>query len=219
MRPVCKGEIPYKEIRQYGDAEPYLEERIGAYCSYCEMPIKHVPEVEHIESRSKGGALTEWDNLLLACKYCNTRKSNLVAKGEKENYLWSDEDDTFHPYSYSNGIAQINEEYLKSTDSDYAEHARKLFELVKLGNVPNERNKDRRFFWRNEAYNDAVDSKEGWIKVRETKQKSVFLKNMIIAAKNSGFFSTWMEVFKDDEEVKRALIDEFNGTRKEIFEE
>lgn len=49
MRPVNKGESPYQEIDDYSEALPYLEKQLGAYCSYCEFPIKHVPEVEHTE--------------------------------------------------------------------------------------------------------------------------------------------------------------------------
>lgn len=74
MRPINKGESPYKKINEYKDALPYLERRIGMYCSYCEFPIPHVPEVEHVVSKSKGGDLTDWNNLNLGCKYCNTRK-------------------------------------------------------------------------------------------------------------------------------------------------
>ena len=47
MRAIDKGGSPYKEIDEYQDAIPYLEKKIGLYCSYCEMSIKHVPEVEH----------------------------------------------------------------------------------------------------------------------------------------------------------------------------
>lgn len=46
MRAIDKGGSPYKEIDEYQDAIPYLEKKIGLYCSYCEMSIKHVPEVE-----------------------------------------------------------------------------------------------------------------------------------------------------------------------------
>ena len=74
MRPINKGESPYKKINEYKDALPYLERRIGMYCSYCEFSIPHVPEVEHVVSKSKGGDLTDWNNLNLGCKYCNTRK-------------------------------------------------------------------------------------------------------------------------------------------------
>lgn len=42
MRAIDKGGSPYKEIDEYQDAIPYLEKKIGLYCSYCEMSIKHV---------------------------------------------------------------------------------------------------------------------------------------------------------------------------------
>ena len=70
MRAIDKGGSPYKEIDEYQDAIPYLEKKIGLYCSYCEMSIKHVPEVEHKISRKNGGDWTAWSNLLLGCKYC-----------------------------------------------------------------------------------------------------------------------------------------------------
>ena len=36
MRPVDKGKAPDAEFEKYQDAEPYLEERLGPYCSFCE---------------------------------------------------------------------------------------------------------------------------------------------------------------------------------------
>ena len=60
MRAVNKGESPYESIKEYQDAIPFQENRIGLYCSYCEMSIKHVPEVEHKVSKSLGGELTAW---------------------------------------------------------------------------------------------------------------------------------------------------------------
>ena len=80
MRPVNKGDSPYQKIKSYGDALPYLEKRLGIYCSFCEMRINHVPEVEHVASKTRGGDLTAWNNLLLGCKYCNSRKSNKTYK-------------------------------------------------------------------------------------------------------------------------------------------
>jgi len=35
MRPVNKGLSPYESIGEYSEALPYLEDRIGIYCSYC----------------------------------------------------------------------------------------------------------------------------------------------------------------------------------------
>lgn len=98
MRPVDKGKAPDKIFKKYQDAELHLEERIGAYCSFCEFHIQHVPEVEHREAKSSGGEVLEWENLLLSCKYCNTRKGKIVKVGEKGQYIWPDEDDTFHVF-------------------------------------------------------------------------------------------------------------------------
>ena len=66
MRAVDKGEAPENEYKKYQDAEPELEARIGAYCSFCEMSIKHVPEVEHREAKAAGGEFLKWENLLLS---------------------------------------------------------------------------------------------------------------------------------------------------------
>ena len=85
MRPVNKGYAPEKEYKHYQDALSDLEVRLGPYCSFCEMVIQHVPEVEHREAKSAGGEELKWDNLLLACKYCNTRKGARVKKAIKES--------------------------------------------------------------------------------------------------------------------------------------
>ena len=47
MRPVDKGDAPYIKISKYQEAEPYLEKRIGAYCSFCEMRVNNALAVEH----------------------------------------------------------------------------------------------------------------------------------------------------------------------------
>ena len=80
MRPVNKGDSPYQKIKSYGDALPYLEKRLGIYCSFCEMRINHVPEVEHVASKTLGGDLTAWNNLLLGCKQRCTRGTNKIKK-------------------------------------------------------------------------------------------------------------------------------------------
>lgn len=51
MRPIDKGISPYVKINNYQEAEPFLNDRIGRYCSFCELPIFHVPEVEHREGK------------------------------------------------------------------------------------------------------------------------------------------------------------------------
>lgn len=216
MRPVNKGPAPEKQYRKYQDAEPDLEKCLGPYCSFCEMPIRHVPEVEHIEAKSAGGEELKWENLLLSCKYCNTRKGTQVKKGDKEKYLWTDKDDTFHAYSYDKDLPRLNEEYLKKQGEDIRQKALNLYQLLKLNNIPlTPFDKDRRYALRNEARNCALSSKEGLKKMQNTSSKEVYLKQTKILAESVGFFLVWMEVFKEDEEVKKLLISVFKGTKEE----
>lgn len=216
MRPVNKGKTPDKTFQRYQDAEVYLEERLGAYCSFCELPIIHVPEVEHKEAKAKGGDEVAWTNLLLSCKYCNTRKGTIVAKGDKEKYLWPDEDDTFHVFLYDTEIPKLNKIYLEKQGESIKEKAENLFNLVKLYNVPiTPAKKDRRYTVRNEARNYALESKMGWDKIKKSPEKLLYLQQIEMLAKASGFFSIWMNVFKDDAEVKKMLIAAFKGTKEE----
>lgn len=215
MRPVDKGMAPDVRFKKYQDAEPYLEERIGAYCSFCEFPIKHVPEVEHKEAKSSGGEELKWKNLLLSCKYCNTRKGVIVKLGNKSKYLWPDEDDTFHSFSYDNDVPELNIDYLRKQEIATKEKAENLFKLVKLDHIPiYPGDKDRRFAERNEARNSALESKNGWDKVKNTDSRELFLEQIRLLAKATGFFSTWMSVFKDEAEVKKLLVEVFKGTKE-----
>lgn len=217
MRAVDKGEAPGTEYKKYQDAEPELEARIGAYCSFCEMSIKHVPEVEHREAKAADGELLKWENLLLSCKYCNTRKGTQVKKGDKENYLWPDEDDTFHAYLYDCDVPRLNEEYLDRKGTQEKEKADKLFQLLKLDHIPiTPKDKDRRYRARNEARNYAIISKNGLKKMHTYPEREAYLEMIKNLALESGFFSVWMEIFKDDDEVKKILISSFKGTKEEF---
>lgn len=220
MRPVNKGVKPYISIDKYADALPYLKKRIGIYCSYCGANIDHVPEVEHIISRSKGGDSTEWRNLLLSCKYCNARKSNQTTPDNKMEYLWPDEHNTALAYSYVGGIPKVNSNVIQELDpsGEIERKARNLFDLVKLGYVPRPKDKDRRFWQRFEAFSSAQLSLENWNEVKGTGGMDVMRKQIVQTAKFAGFFSVWMEVFCNEPEIKNALIEAFPGTEKRFFD-
>lgn len=51
--------------------------------------------------------------------------------------------------------------------------------------------------------------------IKGVDERRVYLELMINLAKSSGFFSVWMEVFKDDDEIKNMLISIYPGTRTE----
>lgn len=225
MRPVDKGSSPYKTIKKYQDALPYLEEKIGKYCSYCEMPIRHVPEVEHKVSKKHGGELTAWENLLLGCKYCNTRKKAETTTHNKEDYLWPDEKNTAIAYKYINGFPTVNEADLKELDptGKSYEKAQNTYKLVGLGNEPDleKGEKDKRLPERNASYYRALESLECWKHVKDAPDefKKDMQKQIIMTAVSDGFFSVWMYVFIEEPQILSALIDNFPGTNKAFFEE
>mgnify|MGYP002224548400 CR=1 FL=1 len=94
---------------------PYLERRIGMYCSYCEFSIPHVPEVEHVVSKSKGGDLTDWNNLNLGCKYCNTRKKAQTMPENKKTICGQMKIILLSHIRTINGIPKVNEELIDKT--------------------------------------------------------------------------------------------------------
>ena len=51
--------------------------------------------------------------------------------------------------------------------------------------------------------------------MKETSERKAYLNTLKNLALAKGFFSVWMEVFKDDDEVKQLLISSFKGTKEE----
>jgi hypothetical protein len=97
MRPVDKGVAP-RAYTDYGKARHDLAGRIGYYCSYCEMKVFNSIEVEHILPQNQGGAVLNWNNFLLSCKYCNTIKC--AHNANITDYLWPDRDNTDLAFEY-----------------------------------------------------------------------------------------------------------------------
>lgn len=220
MRPVNKGVSPYDSIAKYEDAEPYLNERIGRYCSFCELPIFHVPEVEHKEGKKSGGDITRWENLLYGCKYCNTRKAQKIKAGELNKWIWPDKDNTFLAFTYTNGLPKVNEAYLKSISEDVYIKTVSLFNGICLNFCPkNVRDKDKRWQKRIETLGQAERSRIFWNKICDTELRNEGLDTITTLAKALGFFSIWMMVFEDDRDIKNALIDAFPGTARECFDD
>ena len=225
MRPVDKGESPYESIKEYQEALPYLAKKIGLYCSYCEMPIKHVPEIEHKVSKTRGGELTAWSNLSLGCKYCNARKLTKTTPQNRNEYLWPDEDNTAIAYSYLNGFPIVNKEALEELDSTgvYFEKAGNTYEMVGLGNEPDFKkgDKDRRFVNRNESHFKALESLKNWRHVKDAPEqyRNDMKKQILMTAMDSGFFSVWMTVFADEPQILLALIEKYPGTNKLCYDE
>ena len=228
MRPIDKGKSPYSNISCYSEAKPFLCRTIGEYCCYCEFPISHVPEIDHVVSKSKAGGLTDWNNLLLSCKYCNTRKGDAVDKKNVDDYMWPDEYNTGIAFSYKEPRPCINKKELEQMDpsGDAARKAEKIFNLVKLGEVPDGKQQDarekyKRYWKREETRVHAKDCltllKDS---IKDGRPISENVKKVIVdSAVADGFFSVWMSVFQDFPEILKEFISSFTGTNSRFYDE
>lgn len=226
MRPVDKGPSPYERIAKYQDAEQYLENRLGAYCSFCEMRVNNALAVEHKESKNSGGALTDWKNLLLACTYCNSRKLEKIKKGEANKWIWPDQHNTFLAFTYKDAVPKVNEQYLQTISDEVLQKAKALFQGLALDYHPNsegnvegkEKYRDKRWNKRFEALTVAEEARCSWEKHKNTNFRDDQLTNIVNQARGYGFFSIWMMVFEGEIEVRNALISAFPGTDRSSFD-
>jgi HNH endonuclease len=99
MRPVERGNAPAfqtlrgnevaRQVKEYGYYRPFLVERLGEYCSYCEVPLGVNLAVEHMLSKTQSINDKDWNNLLLGCTNCNSHKSDkTVDKTVLSRYFW-----------------------------------------------------------------------------------------------------------------------------------
>ncbi|MCY4173030.1 MAG: HNH endonuclease [Cyanobacteria bacterium MAG CAR3_bin_5] len=204
MRSVQRGPWPTGNdgsrisFRPYQKAKDPLIQRIGEYCSYCERPGDL--DVEHVIPKSVATDLeTEWSNLLLGCRNCNSRKSN--KNHSRDGYLWPDRDDTFNAFVYNeSGRVSVNEGL---AEDEHRSKALALFNLVERGAQGSPT--DKRHRKRREAWNQAVCAR---CRIRDAESRDL----AVLVALGTGFFSVWMTVFHDDGDMRQRLTAAFPGT-------
>lgn len=219
MRPVNRGDAPTddagNEVRfaEYTHARGELIQRLGEYCSYCEMHLDSSLAVEHVQPKKPPGAAAvmpdralNWHNFLLACTNCNSTKGDTDVV--LDDYLWPDRDDTFHALRYSVGGVVDS-----APGSDQAK-ADELLNLVGLRKTPDAREaSDRRWLNRREAWELAVRARE-----RLARCQSDDMREQIIeTAQAKGFWSVWMTVFADDATMCERLLEAYPGTQNRYF--
>lgn len=219
MRPVKRGACPTdakgKTIRfsDYPQARRELIQRLGEYCSYCEMHLDASLAVEHVRPKKPPGAAAvlperalDWDNFLLACTNCNSTKGDTDVV--LADYLWPDRHDTFHSLRYSPG-GQVS-----SAPGRYKTRAERLIRLVGLDKMPDTAEaSDRRWLNRREAWELAERAKRNLARCPVEAMKV----QIIDTAKAKGFWSVWMTVFADDPDMQNRLIAAHPGTRADFF--
>jgi len=218
MRPVFRGACPQEQgqdlrFSEYQQARRALIQRLGKYCSYCEMQLDASLAVEHVQPKQPPGAqaaLPErelaWGNFLLACTNCNSTKGNTEVV--LSDYLWPDRDDTFHSLTYREGGR------IEITPGPEQAKAERLMALVGLQKTPNTPDaSDRRWENRREAWDMAVRAKD-----RLARCPCDDMKDQIIdTVRANGFWSIWMTVFSNGADMQTRLIAALPGTRANCF--
>lgn len=207
MRPVERGSAP-AGLATYEEMSSPLLKRLGRYCSYCEYSVPHAPHVEHIvPKKAYPSWRNRWDNLLVSCTYCNSRKgSKKPTPADIDNYLWPTRDNTTRAFLYTNIVPEVN----ASLTPPLQNQAALLRGLVKLGALDDDRAKTRaEVFVRAQYYFSKMSHAPDVALLRET---------IVDLAVATGFFSIWIEVFATDVDTRRALIKAFLGTAQDCFD-
>ena len=221
VRPVERGAWPLnssgnqKVYAKYGDAQPDLYERLGAYCSYCELCIEDCLHVEHILPKAVPRYThleREWPNFLLACTRCNSIKGHDDIN--LDDYFWPHADNTFRAFIYEyGGIVRVN------TNLSYDEQvkAQRTLELTGIDRKPGHLHfepKDRRWLKRRDAWDKAIIA----LQDIQGNQTPEFRETVVSLAIATGFWSVWVTVFQSEAAMLKLFVDAFPGTCTVCFD-
>ncbi|WP_413525250.1 HNH endonuclease [Photobacterium phosphoreum] len=227
MRPFRRGPSPIVgDYSDYSDAKIDLISRFSsglikskfkvAYCSYCERVITTGLAVEHIQPKkgkySHPMLIGRWNNFLLACVNCNSSKGS---KGVFFDYLlFPDRDNTFKAFVYkADGKIYIN----KSNNGVMQSLAINTLRLTGLDKIPKETTDENsnliaqdRINQRMEAWGTAEILLSIYLKDKHNKDIREMIAMQMVT---TGYFSVWMTVFAEHNEMKKIFIDSISGTR------
>ncbi len=219
MRPVNRGFVPKNEdgtdkiYINYRQAKDDLIERLGSFCSYCEMGVKNQPDIEHVIPKSVNPDLErKWDNFLLACKPCNIIKDN--NNKSREGYVFPDTQNTAFLYEYSISGVKVRDDL----DAETKKLANATFNLVELNRPTDTTNReDDRARARHTSWGEAQDALADYlILLPSTPNREILVKR--IAKSCQGFFTQWLQVFKEHPKVKRAILENVAGSAMECYD-
>jgi uncharacterized protein (TIGR02646 family) len=218
MRPVERGPWPVdetgakKDYKKYRKARRDLVERLGSYCSYCERRHDEAPAVEHVQPKSRRRELErDWDNLLLACRNCNSTKGSRDLR--LEDYFWPDVDNTFLAFEYLEG-GRVRP--VQTLSPELRRIAERTLALTGLDRTPapdpamkDERWRKRQNVWEIATRNRARLAADAPQQTRDA---------IVDLALGYGYWSVWMTVFRDDPDMRGRFIAAFPGTCVTCFD-
>ncbi|CAO5254032.1 HNH endonuclease family protein [Frankia sp. AgKG'84/4] len=191
------------DYHAYGGA---LLERLGEYCSYCEVALCGNAAIEHMAGKGFEPQFENaWNNLLLACTNCNSRKA---VKGTSINigdFLWPCDlridTSTAFRYHRVNGLVLV-----APAAGTLATRAAATIDLFGLNNVPAEndrRSSDRRVRNRTNAWDSAVTLADRYVQAGaatggfDQRFPRLLAEQIKAIATTLGFWSVWMTVFEN----------------------
>lgn len=218
MRPVERGPHPTDEqgmvvaFREYADARPHLEARLGNFCSYCGMRLDASLAVEHVKPKSLHPELkVSWDNFLLACTNCNSTK--LDEPIQLDDYVWPDVDNPLLLIEYA-----PQPRVRAGLDPDVHDKAKRTLELTGLDHQPtaqqSRRSTDKRWSQRQQAWDKATRALR-----RIQNHDVVALREQAIeTATSDGYWSVWYTVLSRDPDLRRRMVECLPGTSRACFD-
>jgi uncharacterized protein (TIGR02646 family) len=219
MRPIVRGPRPKDTngadvvFADYKQARDHLIGRIGDYCSYCEVCLHGPIAVEHVRPKKPQPALAlEWTNFLLACDNCNSVK--LDSEINLNDYFWPDRDNTATVFSY---VLDQPPQVATSLDPALHQTASRTLQLTGLDRVPGHPDlseRDRRWHKRREAWGVALQARKNLARNDTYEMRELILHTAV----SRGFWSVWFQVFHDDPDMRKRLIEWFPGTCRECFD-
>jgi hypothetical protein len=210
MRPVTRGRARQRVYQDFKDALPHLEQALGKYCSYCERFFPAGLAVEHVIPKTQNKRLRNvWRNFLLSCSNCNSVKQDKRIR--IGNYLWPDRDNTFRAFRYDNGLADV----ALGLPPKAHLRAKRLMKLVGLHRHLGQTQRRDKPAKRDER---ASQRERVWKLASSERTKLAGrvdngLRDTIVElAKVYGFYSVWMAVFGNDQDMRCRLISAFKNT-------
>ncbi|MEI6138571.1 MAG: HNH endonuclease [Mariniphaga sp.] len=221
MRPINKNPWPIengipKIYRPPSKAKSDLEGNLGNYCSYCEVYSSDL-EVEHVISQNQDNTLVyNWDNYLLACGRCNGKDNKATRPVALSSVHLPHRNNTFLSFRYKEGGYVIVNPLLSGHSKTNAEN---LLDLVCLDKIPGNPKypklnlNDTRWNHRRIAWEYAKR------KLPDYESGILSANDIVEFALQRGFFSVWFSVYENHTPVKKLLVELFEGTAKNCFDD
>jgi uncharacterized protein (TIGR02646 family) len=232
MRPIDKGPCPQvngsnKTVTEYAQWRNDLIERIGAYCVYCNMPITHSLQVEHVvpkvpQAGQPQGGLVDWNNVLLACGPCNRSKSNNPS--DRQLHYLLEFHNTLIPFvaeNNPNSPKELTFGVNSNLNDTQQKKAAKTIRLLKLDNVDN-RDKivDLRSKIRAKEYDRVCIARQTLELFKTNPNYNEEEAGKLVARYATGFFFLWFKEFENEPSVIKWLIhpEYFPGVAQNCFD-